>query len=310
MNRELTTPSFMPTYDMTREERLSLGQMLRGASLIETNIPADMRADLDRSTVVEHSIPTRVGPSRVLEVTPENFEPGRGMFINMHGGGFVRGYQERDTLFCAQLANRLGIKVLDIDYRLAPEFPFPTPVHECYDVVAWAFENAGKLQIDPDKIALGGHSAGANLTAAITLMAIDEGSFQLCAQLLDYPMVDGTRSNADKIAEGGDFFPIERMEGFLVLYSDVPENRSNRYFSPMVASDEDLAKMPPAMINIAGDDPLKMEARDYAARLIRNGVDTDVRQYLDSRHGFIIAGTDEFEKARESLYDWLAEQLA
>ncbi len=230
MTASQVAPDVMPSYEMTREERLKLGEFLRGGSLIKTNLPDTLRAELDRVTLREHAIPTRVGPSRVLEVTPADAGPETALFINMHGGGMVRGYQERDTVFCAQLANWLGIKVLDIDYRLAPEHPFPTAVYECHDVVSWAFENAHSLGIDPKRIALGGHSAGANLTAAVTLMAIDNDSFDLCAQLLDYPMVDGITPNAEKIATGGDFFPLSRLEGFMVLYSDVPENRHHPYF--------------------------------------------------------------------------------
>jgi acetyl esterase len=309
MNRDVASPDFMPGYNMTRDERLRLAEVLRQSNLMETILSENQLTELDRVSVSEHSVTTRCGPSRVLEVTPHTALPRGPLFINIHGGGFVRGYHERDTLFCAQLANRLGIKVLDLDYRLAPEHPFPTAVHECFDVVTWAFENAGNLDVDLNRIALGGHSAGANITAAITLMAIDNDSFQVCAQLLDYPMVDGITPSEQKIATGGKFFPLERLEGFMILYSDVPDNRTNRYFSPIVASNLDLARMPPAMINIAFDDPLRMEAWQYAGRLIENGVDVDVRQFHNSRHGFIIAGTDECQRAREGIYNWLAEKL-
>ncbi|WP_316858731.1 alpha/beta hydrolase [uncultured Cohaesibacter sp.] len=309
MSINLDSVDFVPNYELSAADRAELAHLLRTSNLMETNLTEQAREELDSVSIEELAVPTRVGPSRVLSITPTNHRDNGPLFINIHGGGFVRGYQDRDTVFCAQMANRLGCKILDIDYRLAPEHPFPTGVTECYDVVSWAFENAKALNVDPEKIALGGHSAGANFTAVISLMAIDNNSFKLKAQLLDYPMLDATVSSKEKIEKGGKFFPYNRLESFMILYSEVPENLSDRYMSPMKASDSDLEKMPPAMINIAFHDPLRMEAWRYAARLIENGVDVAVRQFRNSRHGFILASTDESNIAREGIFRWLDEQL-
>ena len=109
-------------------------------------------------------IPTRVGDSSVFYSYKEalNNSP---LVINLHGGGFIRERTASDDLFCRKLVHSLGCKVLDIDYRVAPEHPFPTALHECYDVTKWAFTNASKLGIDSSKIILIGHSAGGNMDA-------------------------------------------------------------------------------------------------------------------------------------------------
>lgn len=297
-------------FTMTPEQRLEVAALLRGGSIIETTIDPDMQADLDACTVEELSVPTRVGPSRVLKVTPpgETTAP-RPCFVNFHGGGFVRGYHPRDTVFCAQLARATGALVLDVDYRLAPEHPFPTGLHESHDVVAFAFDKAESLGIDPARIAIGGHSAGGNFTAAINIMARRSGAFRPCAQLLDYPFTDAMTPPEDKL-DPRSVMPAWRMDAFNVLYAEIPENMPNPLFSVLLAEEEALEGQPPALFLIAGKDPLRHEAHRYAARLIAAGVDVDVRQFPDQDHGWVVSGQPGHETARALIFDWLAARFA
>ena len=296
-------------FDWSAEERLAKAHALRSKSLIETRLSPEMEADLDLVDVEELSVPTRVGDSRVLKIVPKTERAGlRPLVINMHGGGFVRGYQHRDTVFCSHIASQLDAVVLDIDYRLAPEHVFPTPVHECHDIVAWAFQNAAALHIDSQRVALGGHSAGGNLTAAVALLAGREASFQLRAQFLSYPFLDAITPPEDKL-EPHSIFPPERLRAFNALYGYRKENLSNPLMSPLYADLAELKGQAPALILIAGLDPLRFEAQRYAGRLIEADVDVDVRHYGDCDHGFLIAGQARHLEARRALVEWLRQQI-
>lgn len=296
-------------FSMTPEQRQLVADELRSGTLLPPNITPQMKADREAAVVTEMSVPTRFGPSRVIKVEPSEVaaRPNpRPLFINFHGGGFVRPYHERDTVFCAQVAKNVGCLVLDVDYRLAPEYPFPTAVLECYDIVAWAFKNAAELGVDPSKIAIGGHSAGGNLSAVITMMAQESGEFRLLGQVMDYPYVDGVTPPSQKFDERS-VMPIWRMEAFNVLYAQVPENLSDPRISPILAPLEVTMGQPPVLILIAGRDPLRFEAQRYAAKLIDGGVDVCVRQFPDNDHGFVVSGLPGHEKARQFIYDWLVD---
>lgn len=298
-------PDFTPDFTLDQPARLSLAEAIRSNTLVATEMTPEIAADLDLVTVTERQIPTRVGHARVLVVTPRRPATGpRPLFVNIHGGGFVRGYQTRDTVFCAHIADRLDCVVLDLDYRLAPEHPFPTALHECHDVTAWAFAHAADLGADPARIAIGGHSAGGNLTTAICQMARLSGAFRPCAQVLDYPFLDGATAPEDKLGPN-DLFPPERLHAFNVLYAGVPENLRDPLLSPVLAPEGALAGQPPALILIAGKDALRHEARAYAARLIDAGVDVTVRQFPDCDHGFLIACQPGFREGRTVIADYL-----
>lgn len=296
-------------FDWTPEERAAQAAVLRSGSLVPTRLTPEMEADLDLVEVTEMSVPTQVGSSRVLRVAPRQ-EKGapRPLVINIHGGGFVRGYQHRDTVFCAHLASRLDAVVLDLDYRLAPEHVFPTPVLEVHDIARWALAHAADLGIDSERVAMGGHSAGGNLTAAVCLMAAQSGGLGLRAQFLDYPFLDAVTEPEDKL-EPHSIFPADRLHAFNALYGARRENLANPLMSPLYAEDAALAGQPPAFVMIAGLDPLRFEAQRYAGRLIAAGVDVTVRQYADCDHGFLIAGQARHLEARAALVDWLHDRL-
>ena len=291
-------------FTMTPEERLRVAGELREGTLLPPTITPSMEAALEACSVKEISVPTRVGPSRVMQVTPPDRGPNSPLFVNFHGGGFVRPYHRRDTIFCAELALGTGALVLDVDYRLAPEHPFPTGLHECHDVVEWAFEQADTLGIDPDRIAIGGHSAGGNFATVISMMANEHGRFRPCGQVLDYPFTDGVTAPKDKL-DTRSIMPTWRMDAFNVLYAEVPQNLSDPHLSPVMAAPEALEGMPPALFLIAGLDPLRFEAQRYAGMLINAGVDVDVRQFDDCDHGWVVSGKPRHEEARSVIFDWL-----
>ena len=292
-------------FDMTPDQRLAVAEELRAGTLMPPNITPDMEADLAACHVEELAVPTRIGPSRVIKVVPPGDHDGpRPAFVNFHGGGFVRGYHQRDTIFCAQLALATGALVLDVDYRLAPEHPFPNGLHECFDVVHWAFQSASDLGIDAERIAVGGHSAGGNFATVICLMAQESGAFRPCGQVLDYPFTDGVTSPQDKL-DPRSVMPTWRMDAFNVLYAGTPDNLTNPHLSPVMASKEALEGLPPALVLIAGLDPLRFEAQRYASQMIAAGVNVDVRQFSDCDHGWVVTARPGYQEARRQIFDWL-----
>ncbi len=298
-----------PTWEIFRyspEEKLEVAKQLRSKSIVETKLTEEMQSYLEKVTWYESTIPTREGDSHVYMIEPKVKKEVYPLFINIHGGGFVRGYEKRDTVFCAYISNALGCKVIDIDYRLAPEHPFPIPLNECYDVVKWAFDNAQQLNVDPKKIAVGGHSAGGNFTAALNLMANQTKEFKPCLQIMDYPFLDAMTDPAEKIAEGS-IFPVARMKNFSACYLENEEDYSNPYHSLVCAEEDQLKGLPSALIITAGKDILRHEAERYALMLVHAGVKVTLKSYLESDHGFMIHGLAEFKEARELVVDALRE---
>jgi acetyl esterase len=226
------------------------------------------------------------------------------LLIWFHGGGWVIGSPELSLSETDALAVEGGCLVLSLDYRLAPEHPFPAAYDDGFATVRWAQENADELGIDPRHIAVGGDSAGGNLAAAIS---VQFGS-DLNGQLLVYPAVDMVRhSVADELYADGYLLHRAGMEWFKVQYLG-DHDPSDVRVSPMRASDDALAQVPPAHIVIAEFDPLRDDGFDYAKRLTQLGVTVTTDYYADQMHGFfscgaIVAGA---QKAIERAGSFLA----
>ncbi|MDP3179737.1 MAG: alpha/beta hydrolase, partial [Spirochaetaceae bacterium] len=253
-------------------------------------------------------IPTRDGAAKAFVISPRGTTAPLPLFVNVHGGGFVRPHARRDTVFCSVLAARVGCKVLDLDYRLAPEHPFPAAFNEAYDVLKWAYAHGETIGVDRDQIAMGGHSAGGNLTAAVALMANRTGDFSLRLQILDYPFLDAATDPAEK-ALGDDLIPVERMRAFNELYVEDPRDLANPYVSPVLAESGSLRGLPPALVVTAGKDCLFAEADRYAAMLIAAGVEVTARRFLASEHSFVVNCLGEYAEALDLICDSLARSF-
>ena len=294
------------TLTLTYDEKLKVAEQLRSSSVVQTHLTPEMEAFLEKVDWYESSVPTREGDARIIMVEPKVKKQKYPLYINMHGGGFVRGYEKRDTVFSSYIADTLGCKVIDIDYKLAPEYPFPVALNECYDIVKWAFDNAEELNVDSEKIALGGHSAGGNFTAAICLMANQSKHFNPCLQIMDYPFLDAVTDPAEKV-EPHTILPVERMRYFSALYMDKKEDYDNPFFSLVCADEDSLIGLPPALIITAGKDCLRVDAEKYALMLVHAGVEVRMRSFLESDHGFLIHGTAEYKEARNLIVSALRD---
>jgi acetyl esterase/lipase len=193
-----------------------------------------------------------------------------GALLWIHGGGFVMGTAESGNQLCSRFAAELGIVVISIDYRLAPEDPFPAGLDDCYTALSWMGEHADCLGVDSAKIAVGGDSAGGGLAACLTQLAHDRNGPPICFQLLQYPMLDdrtALRTDHDAIVWTR---TSNRYCWTSYLAHPISATETRPYAS--AARRDDLTGLPPAWIGIGGIDLFHDESIEYAKRLRAAGV--------------------------------------
>jgi acetyl esterase len=202
-----------------------------------------------------------------------------------HGGGWTIGDLDTHDSLCRSLADGARCAVFSVEYRLAPESPFPAAVEDCVAATSFVHREAAALAVDANRIAVGGDSAGGNLAAVVALHAKE----RLCFQLLIYPATD-QRMKAGSLTRNGEGYllTLALMEKFRANYLPRPADYLDWRASPALA--KSLGGLPPAFVLTAGFDPLLDEGREYAERLAREGVETAYRSYPDMIHGFILMG--------------------
>jgi len=206
-----------------------------------------------------------------------------GLLVYYHGGGWVIGDLNTHDAICRSLAVRMNHAVLSIDYRMGPEHKYPAAVEDALCSLRWAYENAQELGINPDRIAVGGDSAGGNLAAIVA----QQRPVPLVFQLLIYPSTDMTQSHASHQENAaGPVLTAEGMQWFIGHYMPVDADKKDPLASPHFAPDELLRDAPPALIITAEHDPLRDEGEAYGRRLIANGVTTSIVRYNGMFHGF------------------------
>jgi len=216
--------------------------------------------------------------------------------IYYHGGGFVIGDLETHDKLCRMLANESDCVVVAVDYRLAPEHKFPAAVEDAYAAARYVEENAEEFGVDPNRLAVGGDSAGGNLAAVVALMAKEKGAPTLRFQLLIYPTVSGNEETPS-VRENGEGYLLEKrtMDWFFAQYTDSPGQKDDPRLAPLRAGD--LEGLPPAFVITAGYDPLRDEGLQYADKLRAAGVKTDYKNYDSMVHGFFtMAGILDLSK--------------
>src|SRR6476661_2791635 len=209
--------------------------------------------------------------------------------VFFHGGGWTIGDLDTHDVVCRQLAAGARCAVFSVDYRLAPEHPFPAAVEDCFYATEFVHKNADTLKIDPNRIVVGGDSAGGNLAAVVALMVRDESGPPLCGQLLIYPATDQRCAfpSHERNAEGY-LLTRDAIRFFRAGYLPNPAERTDWRASPLLAAS--LAGLPPAFVLTAGYDPLIDEGRAYAERLAAAGSEVAYKEYPDMVHGFILFG--------------------
>jgi acetyl esterase len=212
-------------------------------------------------------------------------QPPQPLLVYYHGGGWVVGDLDTHDGLCRFLAEYSGCRVLSVDYRLAPEHPFPAPVEDAVAAFSWAHENAAELGADPDRIAVGGDSAGGNLSTALCLQLRDSGGPLPAMQLLLYPVTDvvGGQRSRDTFGEG---FLLTRddMEWFESHY--IPDGIDDDEPRASMMRAEDVSGLPAAYVVTAGFDPLRDEGELYAARMREAGAQVVLQRHAGLIHGF------------------------
>ena len=239
-----------------------------------------------RIKTIDHQIDLGDDQMRIREYIPKNFKENDHSMLYFHGGGFSIGSIRTHDPVCKFLSEMLGWKIFSVEYRLAPEHRFPIPLEDCDKSMDWLIENADQFEIDINKIAVGGDSAGGNLAACLCIKRIEEGKIQPERQILFYPAVDtgGDYESIKTFTDGYFLLTKELLEWFGNNYLDESDH-TNIYAAPM--NYDKLEMVPPALIITAGFDPLRDEGKAYAEMLQKNGVKVDYKEYPSLIHGFL-----------------------
>lgn len=229
----------------------------------------------DREIPVRLFIPEQLSSSKVI--------------IFFHGGGWVTGNIDAYSNVCSLMAKNTGQRVVSVDYRLAPEFPFPEGLMDCYKVVSEVFLNSHILDTNPDDITLVGDSAGANLASAVSLMARERGDFLPKKQILIYPATYYDHSESSPfpsiIENGKDYIMTsKRIQDYMDLYVPNEKDRKSPYVAPLLS--EDLSNQPDTLIITAEFDPLRDEGEEYGKRLRDEGNRVVIHRVQGEIHGF------------------------
>jgi acetyl esterase len=260
-------------------------QLFRETRPASTPTPPEIGAVRDMTADGPHGpIPVRV--YRPIGAPADAALPA---LVFFHGGGWVIGDMETHDVLCRSLTAEAGIVVVNVDYRLAPEHKFPAAADDAWAATRWVVANAGKLGVDPARIAVGGDSAGGNLAAVVALLARDAGSPAIALQVLMYPVTDVSTETASYRECGeGYLLTLDSMRWFFDHYLKSPQDAGDWRVSPLRApSHKGVA---PALIITAGFDPLRDEGEAYARTLREAGVRVDYACYGGMIHGFMPMG--------------------
>jgi len=211
-----------------------------------------------------------------------------GVHVNFHGGGYILGQTHGDDPLCRVIASRAGVVVIDVDYAVAPQHPFPAPVDQAFEVVRWVADNAAAQGWDAERLSVGGQSAGGAIAAAVARKAWQGGGPGIRLQVLHYPPLDLTVSATEKRSPLAT--PMLRpwmSEVFDTAYAPNPRHRADPLVSPASAADvTDLSGIAPAVVIAASDDILRDEDERYARRLERAGALIAFWEVAHADHGY------------------------
>jgi acetyl esterase len=251
-------------------------------------------------------------PARLYRPQGSSTDEQLPVLVYFHGGGFTIGNIESHDATTRWLANRSGVAVVSVDYRLGPEHPFPAAAEDCFAATQWIAANGAEIGVDGSRVAVGGDSAGGNLAAVVALMAREAGGPEIRLQVLVYPAVDARMGHAS-IDENASGYLLSKqdMEWFFGHYGlGTAVHAEDWRLSPLLA--ESHADLPPAVVITAEFDPLRDEGNAYAEALRRAGVEVDHQQYDGMIHAFFtMAGNvDAADDAQERVAKALISALA
>lgn len=294
-SRHLVDPELLPLLDLMAQmtqpggitaETLTASREQRDALVAATPVPEGSTATVERIAVPASSYDAGAPDVSVLVYRPA--EPTGSALLHVHGGGYVIGSAAMSDVANRAVADQLGAVVVSVDYRLAPETQHPGPVEDCYAALVWLHDHAEELDVDPARIGVKGESAGGGLAAALSLLARDRGGPGLAFSHLIYPMLDDrTVTSDDPAPYAGEFVwaPANNRFGWeSLLGGPAGAAEASPYAVPARAAD--LVGLPPTYIATGSLDLFLEEDLDYARRLLRAGVPTEVHVYAGAFHAF------------------------
>ncbi|CAN5419098.1 alpha/beta hydrolase [soil metagenome] len=230
---------------------------------------------------------------------PTGAAPRRPALLYLHGGGYVSGSAERDDPAVRDLALATGAVILSVDYRLAPETPFPGPLYDAYDALAWLHHQAETLGVDRNRIAVRGNSAGGGLAAGLALLARDRGEYPIAFLVLVYPMLDD-RTQPHPVNGRYVWTPASNAFGWNAYLGSMARDAEIGHAVPARA--DDLSGLPPTWIGCGGLDLFLDENLAFAQRLVQAGVATELHVYPGAYHGFnLIVGAAVSQRFERDL---------
>ncbi len=312
--RHLVDPELRPILDAFPTQRLCAENLAEVRAASRVPLPFDYGGG---DAAIDREVRTVPGPAGAPDVGVRLYRPAGatgplGCLFHIHGGGFVAGEAATVEPLHRALVADLGCQIVSVDYRLAPEHPFPAAIEDCYAALAWVFDRALELRIDATRIGVMGESAGGGLAAALALLVRDRGRYRLAFQHLAYPMLDDrTCVTPTPNPVAGEFLwtPHNNDFGWSALLGVAPgDGDVSAYAAPARA--RDLAGLPPAYVSTGGLDLFVDEDVEYAERLARAGVPVELHVYPGAFHGFdLVPTTGLAQRARRDSVAALARAL-
>ncbi|QYK70122.1 MULTISPECIES: alpha/beta hydrolase [Paenibacillus] len=262
---------------------------------------------------------SRMIPSVAGEILVKIYEPAQRTDVRLpamlwiHGGGYVMGHPDMDDALCERFVQAAKCVVVSVDYRLAPEHPYPAAIDDCYAVLTWMTDEAELLGIDLDRIAIAGASGGGGLTAALALMARDKGGPALIFQMPLYPMIDDRNITASSHEITADNAPWNRTNNLAAWNMYLGDRTEDTEVSPYAVPSkaENLAGLPPTYTCVGQLDLFRDETIEYVTRLAQAGVDVEFHLYPRTFHNFegMVPQAEVSQRASQSYVDAIARAL-
>lgn len=291
----------MPGLPTTREEILARRDQPRLVQMMELG---DQVKREDRLIDTDPELRLRVH-------RPVDAEGTLPAVVSLHMGGYVLGSYEDDDFRHDRMAPKLGYVGVAVDYRLAPETPYPGPLEDCYAGLKWTYEHADELGVDPQRIGILGASAGGGLAAALALLARDRGEIPVAFQMLLYPMLDDRRTTKTSAWDTVIWDPTTNELGWSCYLGELFEKDDVPAYAA-AARATDLTGLPPAFVSVGSLDLFCDEDVEYAARLNHAGVPVELHVYPGMPHAFdlFMGLVDASRRSLRDQEEWLAAQLA